>query len=152
MRISVPVTRHKPKAVPRVSGRVAAGSAALSPRPLPGQPAPAALHRRLGRVLLRSSPVRGIRSCCSSALPGDLEASSARAHGQAERPRSCLPEQSIGTENPKHRATCHLAFPQVSFHFLNYLIDKPFLFIHPRSAGFHSNNQTWNPKLRILSE
>lgn len=45
---------------------------------------------------------------------------------------SCLSEQSISTEKPKHRATCPVVFPKVLFHCLNYLIDEPFLFRHPR--------------------
>lgn len=65
---------------------------------------------------------------------------------------SCFLEQSIETENPPYRTTCHVVFPEASFHFLNDLIDEPFLFIHPHSAGFHSNNQTWNPELGVLSE
>lgn len=64
-------------------------------------------------MLSTGSPVR----CYQELLPEVLES-------------FCFLEQSIRTETPQYRTTCHVVFPEASFHFLNDLIDEPFLFIH----------------------
>lgn len=86
---------------------------ALQPAPLPSYKLLLHWLWVLGRILPTASPVSRYQELLLEVLES-----------------SCLQEQSTRTETPQHRTTCHVVFPEASFHFLNDLIDEPFLFIH----------------------
>jgi len=118
------------------SDAVGRGFAVPLPDPSPGCEVP--LHPRcvhggcVARPLSCEQPSE-LLLLGSFGCPGAQRCPSNQLAGEPGIPGiSCLAEQSVGAGSPTYRTTCHVAFPEVPFRFLNYLIDEPFLFLHPR--------------------